>query len=73
MPLRVLKFSEVRRKLHAAGFDIVSQKGSHVKFVKSTPEGTRVAIVQKHKEVKAGTLKSVLRQADLSWEEFEGL
>jgi predicted RNA binding protein YcfA (HicA-like mRNA interferase family) len=40
--------------------------------MKETPEGTRMAIVPKHREVKIGTLKSILRQAGLSWEEFEG-
>ena len=73
MRLRPLKFSEVRRKLEAAGFVIVSQKGSHVKFTLETPTDTRIAIVPKHREVKAGTLKSVLRQAGLSWEEFDRL
>jgi predicted RNA binding protein YcfA (HicA-like mRNA interferase family) len=45
VPLNPLSYSEVKRKLEAAGFVEVSQKSSHVKFAKSTDEGTRTAIV----------------------------
>lgn len=34
MPLKPLAFREVKRRLNNAGFEIVSQKGSHVKFAK---------------------------------------
>ena len=44
MPLKALPFREVRRKLIAAGFVEVSQKGSHVKFFKTTTEGIRTTI-----------------------------
>jgi predicted RNA binding protein YcfA (HicA-like mRNA interferase family) len=63
----------VRRKLEAAGFTIVGQKGSHVKFAKETGEGLRTAIVPRHREITVGTLRSILRQAGLSQEEFEAL
>jgi len=59
--------------LEAAGFAQVSQSGSHVKFAKSTKEGTRTAIVPQHREVAVGTLRSILRQAGLSLEEWESL
>lgn len=70
MPLRPLPFREVKRKLEAAGFIEGSTKGSHVKFIKSTTEGTRTAIVPKHSEVALGTLRSILRQAGITPEEF---
>ncbi|MEZ8219942.1 putative RNA binding protein YcfA, dsRBD-like fold, HicA-like mRNA interferase family [Candidatus Fervidibacteria bacterium JGI MDM2 JNZ-1-D12] len=73
MSLKPLPYREVKRKLEAAGFRIVGQKGSHVKFAKETPEGLRVAIVPQHKEVAVGTLRSILRQAGLTPEEFEKL
>ena len=66
-------YREVKRKLEAAGFSIASQSGSHIKFIKTTPEGTRTATVPKHREVAAGTLRSILRQAGLSESEFEEL
>jgi predicted RNA binding protein YcfA (HicA-like mRNA interferase family) len=73
MPLRPLPYREVRRKLIAAGFTEHSQRGSHVKFIKSTDEGTRIAIVPKHTEVARGTLRSTLNQAGLTPSEFEAL
>ncbi len=51
MSLKPLPYREVKRRLEAAGFEEVSQKGSHVKFAKSTDEGTRTAIVPRHREV----------------------
>ena len=49
-PLRPLPYREVKRRLEAAGFAEVGQKGSHVKFVKHADEGTRTAIVPRHRE-----------------------
>ncbi len=48
MPLKPLPYREVKRRFEAAGFEEVSQKGSHVKFVKFTEEGTRTAIAPRH-------------------------
>ncbi len=73
MPLKPLSYRVVKRKLEAAGFEEVSQKGSHVKFAKSTDEGILTAIVPHHREVTIGTLRSILRQAEISVEEFEAL
>lgn len=73
MPLRPLPYREVRRKLLAAGFAEVSQRGSHVKFLKSAAEGTRVVIVPRHSEVRPGTLRSILNQAGLTVPQFEAL
>jgi predicted RNA binding protein YcfA (HicA-like mRNA interferase family) len=73
VPLRPLPYREVRRKLIAAGFQEVSQKGSHVKFAKMTDEGLRTTIVPYHTEVALGTLRSIVRQAGINPEEFEEL
>ncbi len=72
-PLKPLSYRTVKRKLEAAGFTEISQKGSHVKFGRHTPEGFRTAIVPKHREIRIGTLKSILQQAGLSRDEFEAL
>ena len=72
-PPRALPYREVVRKLRAAGFEEISQKGSHVKFIKALPEGILTAIVPKHREVPAGTLRSILAQAGLSAKKFEEL
>ena len=68
-----LPYREVERKLKAAGFEIVSQKGSHVKFAKATGGGILTAIVPHHNEVAIGTLRSILRQAGLTPDEFMNL
>ena len=56
--------------MKAAGSSEVSQKGSHVKFSKVSPDGTRIAIIPRHAEVKVGTLRSILRQAGITPEEW---
>lgn len=73
MPPRRLTFREVQRRLLAAGWTEVSATGSHVKFARSTASGIRTAIVPKHREIAIGTLRSILRQAGLSPEEFDRL
>ena len=73
MPPRPLPYREVVRKLKAAGFDEVGQHGSHVKFAKQTVSGRRTAVVPVHREVATGTLRSILRQTGLTWDEFEEL
>ena len=73
MPLRALPYREVRRRLIAAGWAQIGATGSHVKFAKRTASGTRTAIVPKHREVARGTLRSILRQAGISEEEFDRL
>jgi predicted RNA binding protein YcfA (HicA-like mRNA interferase family) len=74
MPLKNLPYREVKRKLETAGFAVVSQKGSHVKFSFSTDDNqTITAIVPKHNPVAVGTLQSIIRQAGLTAEEFENL
>ena len=56
-----------------AGFVQISQKGSHVKFAKTSGEETHTAIVPHHREVSAGTLASILRQAGITPDEFDRL
>ena len=71
--MKPIPFREVKRKLEAAGFTIVGQTGSHIKFVKITASGTRTAIVPKHSQVAAGTIRSILRQAGINADEFDVL
>ena len=73
MPLRPLPYREVRRRLLVAGFSEASRRGSHVKFVKTDTQGARTAIVPDHREIALGTLRSILRQAGLTPDEFEDL
>ncbi len=73
MPLKPLPFREVRRRLLAAGFVEASQEGSHIKYVRTNERGTRTAVVPRHREVVIGTLRSILRQAGLTPDEWEAL
>lgn len=72
--LKPAEFRHVARKLNAAGFTKVGQKGSHVKFARTTAEGTRVVIVPCHSgDIPLGTLRSILNQAGLTPDEFAKL
>ena len=61
---------EVAKALSRAGFERINPRGSHIKFRDS--EG-RTVIIPSHRELARGTLHSVLKQADLSTEEFARL
>jgi len=52
------------------GFKITGRKGSHVRLSKETPQGKIGTVVPMHKELKIGTLKSILRLANITEEEF---
>ena len=69
--LRVLSGKEVCLILLAHGFDQVRQKGSHVIMQKQVGSSTITVPVPQHKEIKAGTLTSIIRQAQLSRSIFE--
>ena len=72
-PLRPLPFREVKRRLETTGFEVVSQKGSHVKFAKRTMGGLLTAIVPMKREIPVGTLRSILHQAHIEPDEFLSL
>ena len=57
----------VARALANVGFAEVSQRGSHLKL--RDPAGQTV-IVPLHRELARGTLRSILRQPDLTMEAF---
>jgi len=68
--LPVVSGHEVIKALTKAGFEVVGRRGSHVRLKKKTPNKTYIVIVPLHPEIKMGTLKSILRQAGLTREEF---
>ena len=65
--LPVISGAETIRVLAKAGFEQVSQRGSHVKLRQSSG---RTVIVPVHPELARGTLRSILRQANLTVDEF---
>jgi predicted RNA binding protein YcfA (HicA-like mRNA interferase family) len=68
--VRTYSAREVLVALRRAGFEQVSQRGSHVKLRNAAG---RTAIVPNHSEIARGTMRSILRQADLTPDEFEKL
>ena len=71
--LKPLPFREVKRRLEAAGFVETSQKGSHVKFVRRREQTVDTAIVPRKSEIPVGTLRSILSQAHIDPDDWEGL
>ncbi len=63
---------EAIRALERLGFDRVRQTGSHVVLKKETEDGEIGCVVPLHRELKIGTLSSILKQAQISIEEFIG-
>ena len=53
------------------GFEVVRQKGSHVKLRKRIPAGHVTTIVPLHSELAHGTLRGVLELARIEWDNFE--
>jgi predicted RNA binding protein YcfA (HicA-like mRNA interferase family) len=73
MPMKPLSYHQIKRKLEKAGFTLIHQRGSHVKFVRKSEHEVRTVMVPNHREVKVGTLRSILRHAGLTVGEFERL
>ena len=69
--LKTLSGKEVCSILLAHGFEQVRQKGSHVIMQKKIVSSTITVPVPQHKEIKPGTLVSIIRQAQLSRSIFE--
>ncbi|RHW18820.1 addiction module toxin, HicA family [Sphingomonas gilva] len=62
----VLSGSDVIKALERLGFEQVRQRGSHVVMRR----GSAGCVVPLHREVKAGTLAGLLRQASVMQDEF---
>ncbi len=71
--LKPLPFREVKRRIEAAGFIEASQKGSHVKFLRSSDAAVDTAIVPRKSEIPVGTLRSILHQAHIDPDDWANL
>jgi predicted RNA binding protein YcfA (HicA-like mRNA interferase family) len=69
--LRVLSGKEVCAIVARHGFVEVRRRGSHIVMQKSVPGGTVTLPVPDHKELRIGTLQSVIRQSGVPRSEFE--
>ena len=68
-----LSGKQVVRALKRAGFEIISQKGSHIKLRKYEAERKITTIVPDHKELKPSVVDSILELAEVSSDEFKKL
>jgi predicted RNA binding protein YcfA (HicA-like mRNA interferase family) len=69
--LKILSGSSICNILEKHGFKSVRQKGSHIIMQKSIENSTITVPVPNHKEVKIGTLRSIIRQSNIPISEFE--
>lgn len=69
--LKILSGKEVCSILSEHGFVEIRRKGSHVLMQKKIPDSTITIPVPDHKELKKGTLQSIIRQSGLTRKEFE--
>jgi predicted RNA binding protein YcfA (HicA-like mRNA interferase family) len=52
------------------GFQVLRRKGSHITLGKDSQPGRIGTVVPDHKELRIGTLKSILELAEIKEEEF---
>ena len=69
--LRPMSGTKVCAVLARHGFVEVRRRGSHVVMQRSEEEGTTTVPVPDHKELRMGTLRSIIRQSGLPRSEFE--
>jgi len=65
-----LSFDRIVRALKRDGWTVIRQTGSHIRLQKQTPEETLKLTVPAHRPVKRSTLSHIIKQADLSVEDF---
>ncbi len=64
MPIfKRLSGSEVIKILEKFGFQVHSQRGSHIKMRRVTETGKETLTIPNHKQLDTGTCRAILRQA----------
>lgn len=66
--LPVISGAQLIRALKRLGWEVVRQRGSHVRL--RHPERHSSLVVPLHQELKRGTLRGILRDADLDVDEL---
>ena len=65
--------AEVRQVMENHGFQLVRQRGSHMILQRRLAETTITVPVPDHRELRRGTLSSIIRQSQLPHELFEAI
>ncbi len=68
-----LSYRKVVNALQRAGFVVIRQKGSHIRLEKRTREKVLKLTVPAYSTVKKTTLARIIKDANLSVEEFKNL
>jgi len=68
--LPVVSGRKVVKALTKAGFRVAGRRGSHLKLKRKVDGKVFVVIVPDHAELARGTLKSILRQANITRDAF---
>jgi predicted RNA binding protein YcfA (HicA-like mRNA interferase family) len=68
-----LSYDQIIRALQRDGWIVVRQKGSHIRLQKRTTTETLKLTVPAHRPIKRTTLSYIIKQARLTFEEFDRL
>ena len=68
-----LSYTQVIRALKRAGFIAVRQRGSHIRLQRRMGDKVIKLTIPAHKTIKKGTLNRIIKDANLTVEEFEAL
>jgi len=68
-----LNYDHIIHALRRDGWVVVRQRGSHIRLQKETREGIAKITIPAHRPVKRSTLAHILKQANLSIDDFLSL
>ena len=68
-----LNYPQVVAAFERAGWQVVRQRGSHIRMQKRSERGTQRVTIPAHKPVKRSTLAKILKDAEIDVETFIAL
>jgi len=71
--LPVISGKDVVKALNKIGYEVVRQKGSHLRLKANDESGRKSLTVPLHDPIKPGLLRHIIKDANLTVEEFIGL
>ena len=71
MKLPALSGKEIIRRFEKLGYEAIRQKGSHVRMIHKSDNSKAPITVPMHQTVGRGLLRKILKQADISPDEFD--
>lgn len=67
-----LSYTEILHALERAGWQVSRQRGSHIRLTRFTEGRLKKLTIPAHRPVKRSTLAKIIKQAELTLEEFLG-